>query len=185
LRIQYDGNRRCQVPGVEQLTRMSISPLPRLSEVDDDGDDVAGAIVGHNLQPIQCRHSHHLPGIGFHDILGTPCSMMTQDDWQSTHVHHLSSSSTPTLTTYSSFNFVHPLQDYHAQFLVPLKYSWLASIAKTPQLGHARRPGFIPSLLFSPSYHLNNIPPYFSLIYRIHILIGRRHIPPPFQRSNP
>ena len=43
-----------QAPGVDQLTHMSISPLPQLS---DEGGDVASAILGHSLQSTHYRYS--------------------------------------------------------------------------------------------------------------------------------
>ena len=98
----------------EQLTRMTMSPVPQLSDIDDDDeDDAAGAILGQTFprtQPQRHRHSrraHHtanesLTQIDFRDILGTH---MFDDDHQhpppssSTHVRHLSSTSSSSVAT--------------------------------------------------------------------------------------
>ena len=93
---------------------MTMSPVPQLSDIDDndDEDDAAGAILGQTFpraQPQRRRHSrrtHHtanesLTEIDFRDILGTH---MFDDDHHpppspSTHVRHLSSTSSSSAAT--------------------------------------------------------------------------------------
>jgi hypothetical protein len=113
---------------VEHLTRISMSPLPRLSDVDNDNDDVACAILDQfspGAQPVRCCRSCFLTTLrtraNVRDTLGAPCSMTTINT-----IATNPSSSPVVLYSYNShilqFIFVHihcetPLD----QFLIPFK----------------------------------------------------------------